>query len=122
MVPPRPMMSSVCSMSSGDGHVPDKAAPAFEDADAGAPLVAHPLHDRADDRIQSGAVAPAGQQADFHEVFLYDDRTRQGVSRGLTNRSGEYPPQYHTPESDSKGVDESRRLEVCFREERRRID
>ncbi len=42
-------------------HPLDEPAPAFEDTDAGAPLVDDPLNDGADDRVKAGAVAAAGQ-------------------------------------------------------------
>ena len=51
-------------------HVLDQAVPALEDAHAGAALVAILLDDGADDGVQAGAIAAAGQQADLHGVSV----------------------------------------------------
>ena len=83
-------------------HALDQPAPAFEDADAGAPLVDDPLDDGADHRVQAGAIAAAGQQADFHGRFLFSDRSRRaepldvpGAGRPSTHRRDDQRPDDH---------------------------
>jgi len=55
-------------------HPFDQASPTFDDADAGPAVIVDALDDRPDDRIEARAIAPTGQQTDFHDVFL--GRTR----------------------------------------------
>ena len=64
-----------------------RPAPAFEDADARPPFVRDPLDDGADDRVQAGAVAAAGQQADFHERSV-----QSAMSGGLVDRGSRCRP------------------------------
>src|SRR5262249_51153777 len=52
----------------GAGLVLDQAAPAFDQTKAGAAGIVDLAHHRPDDRIQAGAIASAGQDADFHAV------------------------------------------------------
>ena len=70
IVPPRAMIPSVSREVEGTAHALDEPAPALEDPDARAALVDDPLDDGADDRVEARAIAAAGQQTDFHEMFL----------------------------------------------------
>ena len=65
MLPPRAMMPSVSAVVSGRRQVLDQAAPAFEDADARAPLVGDLLHDGADDGVQTGQSPPPVSKPTF---------------------------------------------------------
>ena len=67
-------------------HILNQPAPAFQDADAGSPLIGNLLHDGADDGVQAGAVTAAGEQSDLHGIHPFFKNERPGHSRN-TRRS-----------------------------------
>ena len=71
MVPPRGRMPRTVGTSRGIVIALERPLPAVAEADELVAVLAHAAaHDRTDDRVESGAVAPASENADAHGSTL----------------------------------------------------
>ena len=67
MVPPRGRMPRTAATSSGHRQALERALPAVAEADELVAVLLHALaHDGPDHRVETGAVAAAGQHSDAH--------------------------------------------------------
>ena len=73
IVPPRGRIPEICGSAERLEELVDHPAPAFPDADHLVAVRPRAPRDRADDRVQAGTVAAAGEDSDSHDVAEFTD-------------------------------------------------